>query len=777
MNPHTRERERTKHTQVLDSKRLSTKLETREPRTTEMHTTDIAPGFESRKQSVPSANALSAAIPSKLAQYLFLQMQALKSARAVGEMTHAPITRDTHKTQRLELDKIMREKPTNLCSDQNYAIALAAPILQKGVRRSGLMQTIRECPEKNITEHYFGFKSNVLRRWKREHPTDRLSVTIKYADGRNVLGTVKIQTITEPECFYFDQGSVYDSVLHYHPLNWSVQELQLRGSCSTRQTYTRTDLTDGWTVMNIKSSANQCLTACFRSFMLEQRDDPKYEQATKHCNSIEKLARCPHACQKDTPRDESDIRALCLFFEIYARVFIHGRKKAIITIGDIHHTVLDLLREGVDGADMHYLRITQGTPIHTTQTIDFIAREHKEKKANAELNDTERARLYAEQMESRTWTDTKQSFDELVTRIVSTKSNVLIEGGAGVGKSTLARRVCELLRANHVTVHMCATTGIAACAYVGGMTIDRFIMIHKTSSDSLTDNVLFIDEISMMSGYHFDKVATFCQSHKMRMIAIGDICQLPPVAQKEEGYFMQAERFVTMNFQKVRLDVVRRTDNQEFALMCKSFRTTDTHDAHYSPIPLDWFDARYVADANPDEYDIYLASRNATVDEYNARTLDTFEEHYEYEVREHSSDEVREHSSDDKKPFRCAVGARVMVTRNHIIHNRLIANGMTGTVVECYDEYINVLIDGDEEVTPIAYISSNYIYDRQDKHNSHERPYKFIPLKLAFAMTIHKSQGSTIRGRVLVNWDNLFGSSMLYVALTRVTDPDNITFT
>lgn len=385
--------------------------------------------------------------------------------------------------------------------------------------------------------------------------------------------------------------------------------------------------------------------------------------------------------------------------------------------------------------------------------------------------------------------------------IEGTRQHVFVTGRAGTGKSTLL---------NHLAWHtdkqlvICAPTGVAALN-VGGQTIhslfrlpigvvaDRPIEQNPQLRKLLnTIDALVIDEVSMVNADLMDAIDRSLRQARSRpgeafggvqLVLFGDPYQLAPVpgTGDERAYFVDTYRSMWFFDARVwgeasllvrELHEVHRQHDDDFRFMLNAVRhgmvTREIADR------LNAAGARAPAPAGT----ITLATRNDTVARINAaalkalpgRTLSAKAEiDGDFGARNYPADEMLE-----LKP-----GARVMFLRNDTSGGSRWVNGSVGTVKRI-DTTVFVELDGEvHEVEPAVWEKYRYSYDSANKKLSREVVAQFeqFPLRLAWAVTIHKSQGKTYQSAIVDLGARAFSPGQTYVALSRITSLDGLYLT
>ena len=359
------------------------------------------------------------------------------------------------------------------------------------------------------------------------------------------------------------------------------------------------------------------------------------------------------------------------------------------------------------------------------------------------------------------------SFDptaERFHRLVKQGRNVLLTGQAGTGKSTLLRNEID---ADDEQVAITASTGIAALN-VGGSTIHRWsgMMLGPKRGEDPRDHLrelmrdkrqsvragldrirncrlLVLDEVSMLSGITLAFFDLLCRTVRrdqapfggIQIIATGDFLQLPPVrTDPREAYdwaFM-TQSWIEAIFATIHLTRVHRQDEPDFLRALGEFRVGKISAASGSLLA-----SRVVH--FPDADTPRLFTHNSQVDKWNAYRLACIEsDEMIYPARTSGPDhQVQFLRTNLLTPEQLVLkpGARVMFTVNQ--PDLGFVNGQTGTVIECTEGAVSVL--SGERLIQVA--PFEWRFDSRDKHSA---TFTQFPMRLAWSLTIHKSQGLTL---------------------------------
>lgn len=363
---------------------------------------------------------------------------------------------------------------------------------------------------------------------------------------------------------------------------------------------------------------------------------------------------------------------------------------------------------------------------------------------------------------------------------MKTGENIFLSGRAGTGKSYLLNHFIKANKNRNILI--CAPTGIAAIN-IGGTTIHRAFkapirpLIRGTYNAEPTEAVLaaeiiIIDEISMCRSDLFNYVADVIKNaeskrgaKKKQLIVVGDFFQLPPVVNRRdkeifgedfEGFAFQAETWADFDFTPIVLKKVLRQKDNDFIENLNKVR--------YGNIEgVNWINQHAGEGVNDG---IYICGTNIRAQSINEKGLDNLNS----PSRFYYADVEGDVDSNDKFADERIVlknGARVMSLINDPGGN--FQNGSMGIIRSCTDSYVRVEFNNGYTEDFQKYTWEIYSYKKEGNRLVKERVGKYsqIPLKLAYAITIHKSQGKTF-DRVTL-FPSCFLSGQLYVALSRVS--------
>lgn len=389
---------------------------------------------------------------------------------------------------------------------------------------------------------------------------------------------------------------------------------------------------------------------------------------------------------------------------------------------------------------------------------------------------------------------------ERITSLLDAKQNVFLTGGAGTGKTTLTRKVIDHYEGEGKKVAKLASTGMAA-TLIGGQTLHSFLDLgiadsieeleqkgkleikNKTKKLIASMDLIIIDEISMVSAPLFEmiRLRLLQSDFKGVLLTVGDFLQLPPVVRGYgEIYFaFESESWQRFDFSTVTLEINHRSDDRDFVKVLDRVRFAEVGDAeHYylhhliKPIGEDLSQYTYLYGKN------YSASRH---NEAQLAFIDSDEVVYEAQLVKHdknSTEKEIERFYQDARiepQLRLKVGAPVLFTRNAWNY----FNGERGRIVRLSGETVFVeKSDGTVVKLERASMAKTQWKERTiegKKEMVEEAKFSLhqFPIALAFAITIHKSQGMSIED-LIIETTEIFAPSQFYVALSRATSPHRL---
>ena len=375
---------------------------------------------------------------------------------------------------------------------------------------------------------------------------------------------------------------------------------------------------------------------------------------------------------------------------------------------------------------------------------------------------------------------------------------IFVTGGAGTGKSTLIR---WLLKEYDGRVLLGAPTGIAAIN-IGGKTLHSLcqlplgwilpdeIKINTRRRELRGADVLVIDEISMVNPNVLDAIDLFFQKNRfnkrpfggLSVVMIGDLFQLPAIISNNckhlfsseysgSNKFYMAHCMSESDYYIIELEKVFRQKDDEFVSILADIREGKNLDDAIARL-----NARCSILEQYPKGAVLLCPRNLEVDAHNTREL--YKIHSEiFKYKGSLWGTFKQNNLPAPLELTLKVGAQVMFTQNDIPDRRWV-NGTIGTVVALSSNIITVKLDSDEEVEVGKGQWQDFKYDYDEEEKKIKRVitggYEQYPLILAWAITIHKSQGQTIDRVHIDLGGGAFEVGQTYVALSRCTSLEGL---
>ena len=394
--------------------------------------------------------------------------------------------------------------------------------------------------------------------------------------------------------------------------------------------------------------------------------------------------------------------------------------------------------------------------------------------------------------------------------IAFSSKNIFLTGRAGTGKTTFLHQLKAHSPKRMIVV---APTGVAAIN-AGGVTMHSFFqlpftpflpthppegfnkMFRKEKINIIKSlDLVVIDEISMVRADVLDAVDAvlkrFRRNQKpfggVQLLMIGDLQQLPPVVKDEEWnilktvyrtpYFFSSQALNKTDYVTIELKQIFRQRDEEFIEILNNVR-----DNQLTSESLKMLNSRYVPNfqETSEERIIQLTTHRYQAQDINQKKLDAItEEEYTFEADVY--DDFPEWSYPVEKSLKLKLGAQVMFTKNSPDKPPLFHNGKIGEIVDISEHKIVVKCPGDEaeiSVQRAEWKTIRYEIDEETKA-IHERvmgTFVQYPLRLAWAMTIHKSQGLTF-DKVAIDARAAFAHGQVYVALSRCKTLEGLVLT
>ncbi len=403
---------------------------------------------------------------------------------------------------------------------------------------------------------------------------------------------------------------------------------------------------------------------------------------------------------------------------------------------------------------------------------------------------------------------------ELAKKYVEyTNTNIFLTGKAGTGKTTFLKNLRENSSKQMVVV---APTGVAAIN-AGGVTIHSFFQvsfgpflegsekdkdtkfrISKSKKEVIKRmELLVIDEISMVRADLLDaidyRLRQFKQRHipfgGVQLLMIGDLQQLPPVCKDEEWnllqfkystpYFFSSIALQKSNFITINLQQVFRQKDEEFIKILNKIRNNQIDEKLINSL-----NERNNVDYDPEIDDSYviLCTHNYQANRINENRLSQID-NPTYKFKADVKGDFPESSYPNEFELELKLEAQVMFIKNDVgaPEDRQYYNGKIGKIVGIDEDIILVRSKEDtEDIVVKKYIWNNYYYRLNNQTNEIEEEvigtFEQYPIKLAWAITIHKSQGLTFE-KVIIDSNRAFAPGQVYVALSRCKSLEGIILT
>lgn len=402
-------------------------------------------------------------------------------------------------------------------------------------------------------------------------------------------------------------------------------------------------------------------------------------------------------------------------------------------------------------------------------------------------------------------------FDLAVDFVNNTRSSVFLTGKAGTGKTTFLKYIKEHTKKKSVVV---APTGVAAI-HAGGVTMHSFFQLpfgpyipvtsKATDSSSVTDKhslfknirlsnekrellrdleLLIIDEVSMVRCDTLDAMDAILRYFRRRphdvfggvqLLFIGDLFQLPPVMPDSEWtllrtyyksqFFFHSKAIEQKPPVYIELKKIYRQNEQRFIDILNRVRNNQTDAKDLATL-----NARFRAEKIPAKKYITLTSHNYKADKINRDELDKLEGKI-FEFKGVIEGDFPERALPTDISLQLKKGAQVMFIRNDKSDEKRYFNGKLATVKRIDESGILVTLDGSNQdllVEKETWNNIQYSYDAAQEEIREERLGSFsqYPIRLAWAITIHKSQGLTFE-HAIIDAGESFAPGQVYVALSR----------
>ncbi|AHM60360.1 HRDC domain-containing protein [Flammeovirgaceae bacterium 311] len=398
--------------------------------------------------------------------------------------------------------------------------------------------------------------------------------------------------------------------------------------------------------------------------------------------------------------------------------------------------------------------------------------------------------------------------------VAHTNRHIFLTGKAGTGKTTFLHNLKQQLLKRMVVV---APTGVAAMN-AGGVTIHSFFQIpfgpylpgaapiaggerqiKKFSREKINIirslDLLVIDEISMVRADVLDAIDEVLRRYKDRnqpfggvqLLMIGDLQQLAPIAREEEWkllrehystvFFFGSQALQQTEYVSIMLQHIYRQRDATFINILNGIREN-----RLKGELLQQLNSRCLEGFSPsaDEGYITLTTHNSQAQQINERELQKIRSK-EFSFRANVEKDFPEYLYPTEEHLVIKKGAQVMFVKNDQGREKRYYNGKIGTVKDIYEETIVVQCPGEEDpiyVERVEWHNYKYALDEQTKEiqESVAGIFRQYPLKLAWAITIHKSQGLTF-DKAIIDANAAFTHGQVYVALSRCRSLEGLVLT
>ncbi|MCX7820372.1 MAG: AAA family ATPase [Brevinematales bacterium] len=389
-------------------------------------------------------------------------------------------------------------------------------------------------------------------------------------------------------------------------------------------------------------------------------------------------------------------------------------------------------------------------------------------------------------------------FKEAIDHINARKS-VFITGKAGTGKSTFLKYFIANTTLKYIVL---APTGVAA-VNIGGQTIHSFFKIFpgETMSDleeiikrnkkiDLLNSIelIIIDEVSMLRADLFDLVDQLLRKilknnspfAGKQLLLIGDLYQLPPVVTSKEkeifNQFYDTPYFFSSNVAKeielkiIEFDKIYRQTDEKFIEILNKIRNGTIEE-----IDLDFINQNCLTEIEESDFSIYITPYNETAKKINEEKLSNLKGkkyHFEGIIE---GDFPSEYLPTERDLI-LKNGSQVMMLVNNPEEGYV--NGTIGKFVGLFENKLKIETEDKDiiYVSPFEWTIFDYEYNKIDGTISKKEIGSFYqyPVKLAWAITIHKSQGKTFKKLILDIGKGAFSPGQIYVALSRCTSLEGL---
>lgn len=411
---------------------------------------------------------------------------------------------------------------------------------------------------------------------------------------------------------------------------------------------------------------------------------------------------------------------------------------------------------------------------------------------------------------------------EVLDLICKKRKSIFLTGAGGTGKTFLLKEIIKELNDINLKPLITASTGIAA-SNIGGCTIHSSLGLSYNSKKEMiitkkeiinNIDILIIDEISMISSDIFDAISNGMSDiiginkpfGGLQVLFVGDFFQLPPVPDIERArsneYAFESKNWIKSIDVNIELDINFRQNNDIFLNVLNNIRKGNCSVSDFNYIKTN--SQKQII--NNDIIPTKIYTRNIEVNIENNKCLDNikmemYTYRYKYNIKYGDNyiykDEIDSHFKSYFKDYNIIninlkLGAQIVITKN--ISSKIV-NGTRGVIIGFQKDYkidknlipnwkkriylkLNKWIEDNNNILPIIKLENNIIYTVEPEQYIYDGIMESklhilqLPLKLGYALTVHKCQGMTIDRCILV-MNSIFSAGQLYVALSRIKKLEN----
>jgi ATP-dependent DNA helicase PIF1 len=397
---------------------------------------------------------------------------------------------------------------------------------------------------------------------------------------------------------------------------------------------------------------------------------------------------------------------------------------------------------------------------------------------------------------------------ERAIKAIKNGNNVMITGPGGTGKTTVINHFKDIF--NDLVLGITAMTGSAA-VIIGGTTLHSYLgiglgtdsvdnLVRKIKKNTklkkrwIRTDILVVDEISMLSADLFDKLNSVAKNVRkpqepfggMQLVFGGDFLQLPCI----NGEFcFESKAWVECMFEIFHFTEIMRQTDIRFQSCLNRARLGRMTDDDFDYITQNTPTTERIK--NMEIKPTRILCENVDVDKINTNKLNKLHDEniYEYKYKVEHTDhyDPQEHDfmfkditklCNTKPKLHLSKGAQVMLIVNIDVKKGLV-NGSRGVITN-FHEYVTISSNGQEKIKYIPIVKfhdteiiiKQHSYEIRDRNNIIAHIIQ-IPLKLAYAVTVHKSQGMTLDSAI-IDLKGVFEYGQAYVAISRVRDVNNL---